>query len=101
MDWIARTTRLICGLAALAAAATATSVFAATPGYTQIWNDEFEGTALDQSKWTAETVQNPYNNEKQAYLPQQVTVAGGNMVITSTNQPYGNKDYRLGRVHSD
>lgn len=74
---------------------------AAQPGYTQIWNDEFDGAALDQAKWTAETVQNPHNNEKQAYLPQQVTVAGGNMVITSTNQPSGNKLYRSGRVHSD
>ncbi len=74
---------------------------AASPGYTQIWNDEFDGAALDQSKWTAETVQNPYNNERQAYLPEQVTVADGNMVITSTNQPSGNKDYRSGRVHSD
>ena len=74
---------------------------AAVPGYTQIWNDEFDGAALDQAKWTAETVQNPHNNERQAYLPEQVTVSGGNMVITSTNQPHGNKDYRSGRVHSD
>ncbi len=79
----------------------ACAVIAAQPGYTQIWNDEFDGAALDQAKWTAETVQNPHNNEKQAYLPEQVTVAGGNMVITSTNQPSGNKDYRSGRVHSD
>jgi beta-glucanase (GH16 family) len=84
---------LACGIA--------TPVDAAVPGYTQIWNDEFDGDALDQSKWTAETVQNPHNNERQAYLPEQVTVSGGNMVITSTNQPWGNKQYRSGRVHSD
>lgn len=77
------------------------SASAASPGYTQIWNDEFDGASLDQAKWTAETVQNPYNNERQAYLPEQVTVSGGNMVITSTNQPFGNKQYRSGRVHSD
>lgn len=86
---------------AIAMLALAGAAQAASPGYTQIWNDEFEGAALDQAKWTAETVQNPHNNEKQAYLPQQVTVAGGNMVITSTNQPSGNKQYRSGRVHSD
>ena len=86
---------------AIAMLALAGAAQAASPGYIQIWNDEFDGAALDQAKWTAETVQNPHNNEKQAYLPQQVTVAGGNMVITSTNQPSGNKQYRSGRVHSD
>lgn len=74
---------------------------AATPAWTQIWSDEFDGSSLDQEKWTAETVQNPHNNERQAYLPEQVTVADGNMVITSTNEPLGNKQYRSGRVHSD
>ncbi|BBO33088.1 hypothetical protein PLANPX_2700 [Lacipirellula parvula] len=85
-------------IAWLAAASTAV---AAPPGYTQIWNDEFDGTTLDQSKWTPETVQNPHNNERQAYLPEMITVANGDMVITSTNQPSGNKQYRSGRVHSD
>lgn len=74
---------------------------AAPAGWTPVWSDEFDGAALDQTKWTAETVLNPHNNERQAYLPEQVTVADGNMVITSTNQPYGGKDYRSGRVHSD
>lgn len=79
----------------------ACAALAATPGYTPLWNDEFDGASLDQAKWTAETVQNPHNNEKQAYLPEQVSVSGGNMVITATNQPSGNKLYRSGRVHSD
>lgn len=81
--------------------AAASLAVAAPPGYTQIWNDEFDGTTLDHSKWTPETVQNPHNNERQAYLPEMITVADGNMVITSTNQPSGNKQYRSGRVHSD
>ncbi|WP_168206907.1 family 16 glycosylhydrolase [Lacipirellula limnantheis] len=91
--------RLVGALAAWLGLACA--AVAATPGYTQIWNDEFDGATLDQAKWTAETVQNPHNNEKQAYLPEQVSVSGGNMVITATNQPSGNKLYRSGRVHSD
>src|SRR5690242_1082753 len=88
-------------VAYLACNAATSPAVAAVPGYAQIWNDEFDGATLDQSKWTAETVQNPHNNERQAYLPEQVTVSDGNMVITSTNQSSGNKQYRSGRVHSD
>ena len=90
------------GIAAAAASMLLGSVAAAAPtGWSPIWSDEFDGTTLDQAKWTAETVQNPHNNERQAYLPERVSVVDGNMVITSTNQPYGNKQYRSGRVHSD
>jgi beta-glucanase (GH16 family) len=72
-----------------------------TPGWTLVWNDEFDGTALDLDKWTPESTTNPANNERQAYLPQQVTVSGGNMVITSENVPFANKQYQSGRVHSN
>lgn len=97
--WSQMNCRLVGALAAWLGLACA--AVAATPGYTPLWNDEFDGATLDQAKWTAETVQNPHNNEKQAYLPEQVSVSGGNMVITATNQPSGNKLYRSGRVHSD
>jgi beta-glucanase (GH16 family) len=73
---------------------------AAPVGWTQVWNDEFEGGTLDAAKWQPETTTNPANNERQAYIPQQVSVSGGNMVITSENVPYGGKSYRSGRVHS-
>jgi beta-glucanase (GH16 family) len=73
---------------------------AAPAGWTQIWNDEFDGSTLDTTKWAPEFTTAPYNNEQQAYLPQQVTVAGGNLVITSENLPYQGKPYRSGRVHS-
>ena len=42
---------------------------AAPPGWDLVWNDEFEGTTLDTAKWTAETTNNPANNEQQAYTP--------------------------------
>jgi beta-glucanase (GH16 family) len=74
---------------------------AATPGWDLTWNDEFDGAALDTTKWTAEFTTTPHNQERQAYLPGQVTVAGGNMVITSTNVPYQGKSYRSGRAHSN
>jgi beta-glucanase (GH16 family) len=89
---------MACAIAA--ASLFATTSHAATPGWTQVWSDEFDGATLDATKWTAEFTTTPHNQERQAYLPEQVTVSGGNMVITSTNVPYGDKDYRSGRAHS-
>ncbi len=92
----------LAGLAAVVFCSIARPVVAADPpGWSMTWNDEFEGTALDAAKWTPEVTNNPHNNERQAYRAEQVTVSGGNMVITSTNQPTGGKQYRSGRVHSN
>ena len=74
---------------------------AATPGWTQVWNDEFGGSVVDAAKWTKEVTNTPANNELQAYTAGQVTVSGGNMVITSENIPTNGKPYRSGRVHSN
>jgi beta-glucanase (GH16 family) len=80
---------------------------AAPPGWDLTWSDEFSGAALDTVKWRAwqPSTPGPYNEELQEYLPQQVAVTGGNLVITATNQPYssqyGNYAYRSGRVESN
>ncbi len=76
-------------------------VQAGPPGWTQTWNDEFNGSTLNTTNWTAESTTHPANNEKEAYLPQQVTVSGGHLVITSENVPFGGQPYRSGRVHSN
>ena len=77
-----------------------TMALAAPPGWNQVWGDEFSGTSLDTTKWDPITWTTPYNNEQQAYLPAQVTVAGGNLALTATNQPFGGKPYRSGKVES-
>jgi beta-glucanase (GH16 family) len=80
---------------------------AAPPGWTPTWSDEFDGAALDTVKWRAwqPSTPGPYNEERQEYLPSQVAVTGGNLVITATNQPYqsqyGSYSYRSGRVESN
>ena len=80
---------------------------AAPPGWDLTWSDEFSGAALDAVKWRAwqPSTPGPYNNEQQEYLPSQVAVTGGNLLITATNQPYssqyGNYAYRSGRVESN
>ena len=61
-------------------------VFADPQGWTQVWSDEFDGTAVDSTKWRNEVWTSPYNNEQQAYVPQQATVGDGMLTITATNQ---------------
>jgi beta-glucanase (GH16 family) len=70
------------------------------PGWDVAWFDEFAGNQLNTSLWTPIFSTNPTNNSLHAYLPSQVAVAGGNLVITSTNQPYQGLPYRSGQVIS-
>ena len=72
------------------------------PGWELSWHDEFDGTSLNTTNWEALNRQDSFNNEKQYYLPEQVTVANGNLQLTATNQPLANtdKDYRSGLVTS-
>jgi beta-glucanase (GH16 family) len=88
-------------MAGCAAALGLSTASAAPPGWTQVWNDEFEGSIIDPAKWTKEVTNTPANNERQAYTAGQVTASGGNMVITSENIPTNGKQYRSGRVHSN
>src|SRR5436190_3892827 len=69
-------------------------------GWQLFWHDEFDGTSLNTTNWTALDRQDSFNNEKQYYRPEQVTVAAGNLQITATNQPLANKLYRSGLVTS-
>lgn len=69
-------------------------------GYQLNWRDEFVGNSLNTSLWQASFSTNPTNNSLHAYLPSQVTVDGGNLVITSENIPFGGLPYRSGLVTS-
>ncbi len=69
-------------------------------GWETTWFDEFDGSQVDTSIWDVISSTSPTNNSLQAYLPQQVTVAAGNLQITSVNQPFGGLAYRSGQVIS-
>ncbi len=69
-------------------------------GYQLVWSDDFTGSALDTSRWSAEFSTQPTNNSLHAYLPSQVSVGNGNLVITSVNQAYGGLPYRSGLVRT-
>jgi beta-glucanase (GH16 family) len=66
------------------------------PGnWTLTWNDDFNGTSLDATKWsTGMRTPDIINDELQAYHPDQVTVANGVCTIkvekkTTVNTAYG------------
>jgi len=71
------------------------------PGWDLVFNDEFDGTSLDTTHWTALNRQDSFNNEKQYYHPSQVSVTGGNLQLTASDQPLGGKDYRSGLITSN
>src|SRR5687768_2915051 len=69
-----------------AAPARAADTWTPGTGWTLVWGDEFNGTALDPNNWTFDLGAGGWgNNELQTYTsdPANVTVSGGNLVITA------------------
>ncbi|MEQ8847321.1 family 16 glycosylhydrolase [Botrimarina sp.] len=70
----------------------------AAPDWRLVWEDGFN--SLDGTKWQRVNSTQPTNNSLHAYLPQQVTVENGSLVLTSTDEPYAGLPYRSGQVIS-
>ena len=70
------------------------------PGWDLFWNDEFDGPALDNTKWEALDRRDSFNNEKQYYHPNQVTLSGGNLQLTAIDVPRQGKAYQSGLITS-
>ena len=73
---------------------------AAPEGWKLTWSDEFDGEALDTTKWDALHWKKPFNNERQAYLPSRATVSDGHLVITADDLPSEGQPYTSARVES-
>src|SRR3972149_9083194 len=70
------------------------------PGWRIIVNDEFDGPGLNTTLWTALDRRNSFNEEKQYYHPNQVTVVDGNLNLTAIDVPRDGKDYQSGLITS-
>lgn len=77
----------------------AASTSATPPGWRLVWSDDFD--ALDEQKWQRRRSFQPTSNAKQAYLPEQVAVSDGMLVILSENQAADGLPYRSGQVISE
>lgn len=70
-------------------------------GYELVFSDEFNGTELDSRVWNIEVNgDGGGNNELQYYLPNNVRVADGSLVLTAKRQNYSNKSFTSGRINS-
>lgn len=65
-------------------------------GWQLSWSDDFD--QLDTDRWELVTSYQPTNNSQHAYLPSQVAVTDGNLVITSEDLPAGGRPFRSGQV---
>jgi beta-glucanase (GH16 family) len=73
------------------------------------WHDEFEGDAVDASKWTVVTGGNGFGNHELEYYtarPRNLTVENGMLVIQALKESYTGPDgvtrgYTSARLHSE
>ena len=68
--------------------------------YTLVWSDEFNGTAVDTTKWNFETGNLNVNHEKEYYQASNATVANGNLVITAQKQLVAGQPYTSARLNT-
>jgi beta-glucanase (GH16 family) len=63
-----------------------------------IWHDEFDGTKLDTSKWNVLLRENSKHGELQYYVPDEVYVEKGMLILRSRKRNFGSKEYTSGRL---
>lgn len=85
-------------LLVLALQAQALAQSAAVDGWELVWSDEFEGDRLDPEKWRIEDAAVTKNNELQFYLPDEVYLEDGCLVLRSQRREVGGREYTSGLV---
>ena len=72
--------------------------------YSLVWSDEFDGSSLNTANWTPDigtgcpSLCGWGNNELEYYRSQNVTVTGGNLVLTARAESYGGASFTSGKV---
>ncbi|HQL54939.1 MAG: family 16 glycosylhydrolase [Phycisphaerae bacterium] len=56
--------------------------------WTLIWQDEFDGSTVDTTKWRVENLHLNKNNELQYYAPDEVYIQSGELVLRSRQRYY-------------
>jgi beta-glucanase (GH16 family) len=69
------------------------------PGYALVWNDEFEGSSLNENDWNYEIGAGGWgNNELQYYRKENTTVKDGFLSIEAKKQSAGSSMYTSSRL---
>ncbi len=104
-------------LLSLAALLLTASILAVTPvaaqcdglsGCVLVWSDEFDGSAVDLTKWTFQLGDGSEvglpggwgNNELQWYRAENATVSGGFLTITAKEESFAGRNYTSARMRS-
>ncbi|MEM6675449.1 MAG: family 16 glycosylhydrolase, partial [Planctomycetota bacterium] len=88
------------------ALALAATVGTATAQYQLVWEDDFNGTSLDLSKWQpmigdgCPNLCGWGNNELQYYRAENATVIGGSLRITAREENFGGRQYTSARLRT-
>lgn len=75
-------------------------------GYRLVWEDQFSGTSLNEKAWNIELVENPQNNEFQAYKKENIRIGkeplSGNscLILTARKESHGNRHFTSGRLNT-
>lgn len=70
-------------------------------GWTLVWNDEFDGTSIDPTKWGYDTGGDGWgNNELQYYTSRKENsfIENGNLVIQTLKEEYSGRHYTSARM---
>ena len=77
------------------------------PDWTLVWSDDFDGTALDATRWSAQVgdgcdlgICGWGNNELQWYQASNATVANGLLTITARQESVGGKNFTSARIRT-
>ena len=71
------------------------------PAWRLVWHDEFDGVALDTTKWVRETGGNGWGNGELEFYTDRVENArleNGFLVIEARHEPFGNQAYTSARL---
>ena len=74
------------------------------PDWRLVWHDEFDGPAVDLTKWVWETGGGGWgNNELEFYTarPENAHIDNGNLVIEARQEAYGGRQYTSARLKTE
>jgi beta-glucanase (GH16 family) len=79
----------------------AAAVYDPGAGWTLVWSDEFDGTAVDPANWTFDIGSGGWgNNESEYYRAENAVVANGNLTITAKIEAFGDAPYTSARMQT-
>jgi beta-glucanase (GH16 family) len=75
------------------------------PGWTLVWQDEFDGPEIDPSKWVFETKKPGWvNHELEAYTgnrPENARIEDGHLIIEARHDNFEGNEYTSGRIRTE